>query len=61
VIWAIVIALVFFLVPIVLGIVYLARNRAVLAEALRKRAPRKYEPVTLDRSPDKPHSPGATS
>jgi hypothetical protein len=48
------------LIPIVIGVAYVARN----ASAKRGRTaaePKKAEPVTLDRNPEMPHRPGATS
>jgi hypothetical protein len=56
-----IILVVLFIGSIAFGALYIGRNRRVLGEAVRKRRPRKFEPVTLDRSPEEPHVPGATS
>ncbi len=60
-------------VPLVIGISYLAKNTSEKHRVARgrddsptvvkegSREPRKGDPVTLDRSPEMPHKPGATS
>ncbi len=57
--WLIIAAIAIILVSIGLGIGYLARNTEVFRPVLRK--PRNITPESLDRSPDDPHMPGASS
>lgn len=53
------------LIPLVIGIAYVARNASSRRTAVRGREPdaepKKGTPVTLDRNPEMPHRPGATS
>jgi hypothetical protein len=59
----IVIFLLVLLIPVVLGIAYFAKRMSVKREAVRGRTeePKNGTPVTLDRNPEMPKMPGATS
>ena len=48
-------------IPAVIGIAYLANRAANKRKNVRGRLPRNGEPVTLDRNPQMPKMPGATS
>jgi hypothetical protein len=49
------------LIPAVIGIAYIAKSSSEKRRSARGREPKKLEPVTLDRNPEMPHRPGATS
>jgi hypothetical protein len=49
------------IIPIAIGIGYIARHASERRRNAPDRVPAKGEAVTLDRSPEMPHRPGATS
>jgi hypothetical protein len=49
------------LIPIGIGVAYLVRNSKEKVVETKPATPKKADPVTLDRSPEMPHRPGATS
>jgi hypothetical protein len=49
------------LVPLVIGLAYFIRHSSEKRKGVRGREPKKIDPVTLDRNPEMPHRPGATS
>ena len=59
----ILIFLVIFLIPVVIGIAYFGKRLSVKREAEHRRGeePKNGTPVTLDRNPNMPKMPGATS
>jgi hypothetical protein len=49
------------LIPLVIGIAYHARNVSEKRRRASRGEPKNATPVTLDRNPEMPHRPGATS